>query len=189
MKLRWLLLLALSFILGMVAQPAAADEACVAYCLRNFGCDPNANSNCRSGCQGACRDETCVSYCVKSINCAPSNPHYSSCRSDCQSACGPAASYGAIAYGRTSGAWGSSYHWGSQAKAESAAMQTCAQHGNDCEVMVWFDRKCGAVAAAAGAVAFWGLGDSEEQAGAEAKHKCEQGGGKDCTVQASECSK
>jgi len=68
-------------------------------------------------------------------------------------------------------------------------MQTCAQHGNDCEVMVWFDRKCGAVAAAAGAVAFWGLGDSEEQAGAEAKNKCEQGGGEGWRVQASECSK
>src|SRR5271154_1096973 len=50
-------------------------------------------------------------------------------------------SYGAIAYGRTSGAWGYSHRLGSEAKAESVAKQNCAEHGDDCEVMVWFDRK------------------------------------------------
>ncbi len=114
-------------------------------------------------------------------NCIWDAPGHMTCKA-------PAASYGAIAYGRTSGAWGSSYHWGSQAEAESKAMQTCAKQGNDCEVVVWFDRKCGAVAAAEGAVAFWGLGDSDGQARADAQNKCEQGGGKDCRVQASECS-
>ena len=102
---------------------------------------------------------------------------------------GPASSYGAIAYGSKSGSWGTSYSWGSQAKAESSAMQSCKQHGDDCEVMVWFDRKCGAVVAAAGDAAFWGLGDSEAQARADAQTKCEQGGGKGCKVQAYQCSK
>ena len=101
----------------------------------------------------------------------------------------PAHSYGAIAYGRTSRAWGSSYRWGSQAKAESVAMQTCAQHGNDCEVMVWFDRKCGAVASGEGTTAFWGLGDTVGEARADAQNKCVNGGGKGCEVQASQCSK
>ena len=101
----------------------------------------------------------------------------------------PAASYGAIAYGRTSKAWGYSYHWGSRAKAESAAMQKCAQNGNDCEVMVWFIRKCGAVASGGGTTAFWGLGYSDGQARTDAQNKCVNGGGKDCEVQVSQCSK
>jgi Domain of unknown function (DUF4189) len=112
--------------------------------------------------------------------------HYS-CNGAAPSA--PASSYGAIAYGSKSGAWGTSYHWGSEAKAESSAMQTCKQHGDDCEVMVWFDRKCGAVVAAKGDVAFWGLGDSEAEARTDALAKCDQGGGNGCKVQAYECSK
>ena len=106
----------------------------------------------------------------------------------CTSPSTPAPSYGAIAYGRTSRAWGYSYRWNSQAKAESVAMQNCAQHGNDCEVMVWFDRKCGAVASGEGTTAFWGLGDSDGQARAAAQNKCVEGGGKGCEVQVSQCS-
>lgn len=102
---------------------------------------------------------------------------------------GPAASYGAIAYGVTSGAWGSSYKWGSRAKAESSAMKSCAEHGNDCEVIVWFDRKCGAVATGDGTNTFWGLGDSEATARTAAQDNCAKGGGKQCEIQAAECSK
>jgi len=100
----------------------------------------------------------------------------------------PSYSFGAIAYGRTSGAYGYSHRWGSQAKAESVAKQNCAQHGDDCEIMVWFDRKCGAVVASEDADAFWGLGNSEAQATASAQDKCAQSGGKGCAVQVSHCS-
>ena len=100
----------------------------------------------------------------------------------------PGPSYGAIAYGRTSKAWGYSHNWGSQGKAESVAMQNCAQHSDDCEVMVWFDRRCGAVAAGEGATAFWGLGNNVGQAQGEAKNKCLNGGGKVCEVKVSQCS-
>jgi hypothetical protein len=100
----------------------------------------------------------------------------------------PRYSYGAIAYGRTSGAWGYSHRWGSQAKAESVAKENCAQHGDDCEVMVWFDRRCGAVVASDDSSAFWGLGASEAQARTEAQNKCANGGGKACEVQVSHCS-
>jgi hypothetical protein len=112
--------------------------------------------------------------------------HYS-CEGAAPSA--PSRSYGAIAYGLTSGAWGTSYHWGSQAKAESSAMQRCAEHGKDCEVIVWFESKCGAVALGQGTTAFWGLGDSEKQARADAQNKCVTGGGKNCEVEVYECSK
>ena len=90
----------------------------------------------------------------------------------CTGPSAPALSYGAIAYGRTSQAWGFSYSWGSRAKAESVALQNCAQHGDDCESMVWFEHKCGAVVSGEGATAFWGLGDSEGQARADAQNKC-----------------
>jgi hypothetical protein len=101
----------------------------------------------------------------------------------------PARSFGAIAYGRASKAWGESYKWESQRKAESVAMQNCAKHGNDCEVMVWFERKCGAVAAGEGATAYWGLGDSDGEARADAQSKCAKASGSDCEVQVSRCSK
>ena len=116
--------------------------------------------------------------CVEYRTCTPSVPGASA----------PAVSYGAIAYGRTSKAWGFSYRWGNRAKAESVAMQNCAQHGNDCEVMVWFDRRCGAVASGEGTTAFWGLGRSDGQARADARNKCVNGGGKNCEVQVSACS-
>jgi len=99
------------------------------------------------------------------------------------------ATYGAIAYGRTSKAWGASYHWESQSKAESVAMQKCKENGDDCEVMVWFKGQCGAVAAGEGTDAFWGLGGSAAQARAQAQSKCEEGGGKGCEIEASECSR
>jgi hypothetical protein len=107
---------------------------------------------------------------------------------DCGTPSTPAASYGAIAYGRTSQAFGYSHRWGSEAKAESVAMQNCGQHGDDCEIMVWFENKCGAVVSGGGATAFWGLGNSENEAQADAQKKCQDGGGSDCEVQVSHCS-
>lgn len=111
-------------------------------------------------------------------------------RDECVKRCGEVGpSYGAIAYGRTSGAWGSSYQWNSQAKAESVALQNCQKYASDCEVMVWFHDECGAVAAGDGETAFWALGDGEGQARENAQSKCEQGGGKNCEVQAAQCSR
>ena len=97
-------------------------------------------------------------------------------------------SYGAIAYGRTSRAWGDSYHWGSRAKAESVALKNCEQHGNDSEVMVWFDRRCGAVVSGEGTAAYWGVGRSDRQARAIAVQQCADDGGKTCEVQVWRCS-
>jgi len=142
------------------------------------GAPTRVQAYCPSECK---RWDPKVGYCIEY------GPVGAGCASNGPSA--PARSYGAIAYGSTSGAWGSSYKWGSEAKAESAAMKTCAEHGDDCEVVVWFDRKCGAVASGGVKTAFWGLGDSEDQARADAQQKCEQGGGKACHIQASQCSK
>ena len=84
---------------------------------------------------------------------------------------------------------GASYHWASQEKADSVAVQNCAQHGNDCKAVVWFKHQCGAAASGEGTPAFWGLGGSDEQARADAQSKCVNGGGQACEVRASQCSK
>jgi hypothetical protein len=101
----------------------------------------------------------------------------------------PPEKFGAIAYGRTSGAWGYSYNWNSRAKAESAAMQNCGQRAKDCEVIVWYDRRCGAVAVDQGGGVYWGIGDGSGQANGIAQKQCAKGGGKGCAVKVSQCSR
>lgn len=107
----------------------------------------------------------------------------------CSTPSAPAHNFGAIAYSRKSGAWGNSFAWDTRTKAENVAMKNCAQHAKDCEVTVWFDRKCGAVAADAGPTAFWGIGETVNQARAAAQNECTKGGRKGCTVQVSQCSR
>ena len=102
----------------------------------------------------------------------------------------PKPSFGAIAYGRSDGSWGSSYHWGSQEKAESVALDTCAKQGaKDCEIMVWFDRRCGAIAAGEDRVVVWGVAETEGQARGDAHAKCARAGNKACQMLASQCSR
>jgi hypothetical protein len=98
-------------------------------------------------------------------------------------------SYGAIAYGRLSRAWGYSERWSDQARAESVALQNCAQTGDDCRVMVWFDRSCGAVAADGGRAAFWGVGSDADAAGRQALEHCQDAGGMVCEIKAARCSR
>ena len=102
----------------------------------------------------------------------------------------PKPSFGAIAYGRTKGTWGTSYRWETREKAESVALENCAKQGSrDCEVMVWFDRKCGALASGEGPDGFWGLADAVGPARADAKSKCISSGNKGCEVLAAQCSR
>ena len=101
----------------------------------------------------------------------------------------PPALFGAIAYGRKSEAWGESYNWGSREEAEKVALQKCAEKGDDCEVMVWFDRQCGAVATGEGGTPFWGLGDGIGAARGSALAKCSENGSKNCEVKVSRCSR
>ena len=101
----------------------------------------------------------------------------------------PAPLFGAIAYGRKSEAWGDSYSWGSREEAEKVALQICAQKGDDCEILVWFDRQCGAVATGENGAPFWGLGDGIGAARGSALAKCSESGSKNCDVKASTCSR
>jgi len=97
--------------------------------------------------------------------------------------------FGAIAYGPKSTAYGYSYSWDSEAQAESTAMKNCAQHGNDCEVAVWFRQQCGAVVSDVGTNYYWGLGLTTTLAIVDAKKSCSKQGGKICKQQVSQCSR
>src|SRR5258706_2952828 len=102
----------------------------------------------------------------------------------------PRLSYGAIAYGRNSGAYGFSHSLDSEAKAKSVAMRNCSAHGTDCKVMVWFEHKCGAVAARSDStVAYWGLANGERDARSEAMSQCVKDKGRQCEVKVSHCSR
>ena len=102
----------------------------------------------------------------------------------------PRPSFGAIAYGRSDGSWGSSYHWGSQQKAEKVAIDTCAKQGaKDCEVQVWFDRRCGAIVAGEDRIIVWGVDETEGGARGDAQKKCASAGNKACQMLASACSR
>jgi hypothetical protein len=102
----------------------------------------------------------------------------------------PSPNFGAIAYGRHSGAWGYSYNWDTQKEAEENALAQCKKNdGPDCEVMVWYQRECGAVASADGDKAYWGIGDGGGAAGANALASCKKDGGKNCDIQVEKCSR
>jgi hypothetical protein len=112
----------------------------------------------------------------------------------CTSPSGPSGpssrrSYGAIAYDRAHGASGYSDSYGSRSKAESAAMSECAKYAKDCDVAVWFENKCGAVAADSNPTEYWGLGDTDRAARAAALNECVKDGRKGCKIFQSHCSK
>jgi hypothetical protein len=98
--------------------------------------------------------------------------------------------FGAIAYGRTKKAYGTSYKWGTRAKAESVALQKCGKYGNDCEIIVWFSDQCGAVVTRSDSqVVHWGLGKTEGEAKSKAMKECTKNNGQKCEVLISQCSK
>jgi len=132
----------------------------------------------------------CIDRCFNTFNPPSDCPTCTGERDRCVEECSKHAySYGAIAYGPRSGAWGTSYRWQTKAKAESEAMAKCSEHGSDCEVMVWFEHLCGAVATGRDGKVSWGLGDGEGLARKNALDKCAQAGGKACKVQVSQCSR
>ncbi|HEV8015918.1 MAG TPA: DUF4189 domain-containing protein [Stellaceae bacterium] len=107
----------------------------------------------------------------------------------CAAPAPPRPDYGAIAYGRKSGAWGYSYNWDTKEDAENNALKNCAANGDDCEVTVWYQHECGAVASAAGDAAYWGVGDGTGDAGANALASCKKDGGKNCKIEVAQCSR
>ncbi len=73
----------------------------------------------------------------------------------------PANRFGAIAYSPSTGAHGWSYDYPSREEAERVAVANCAQHARDCNVPIWFQNACGALAVGpAGYGSGWAINQS-----------------------------
>jgi hypothetical protein len=95
-------------------------------------------------------------------------------------------SYGAIAYGPSSGRYGYSDNFADREQAEQRATSECGQ--SDCVIATWFFGHCGALAT--GSNGAWGAEQdaSEQKARSLAEARCVAQGGKDCTVLMSHCA-
>ena len=110
-------------------------------------------------------------------------------RQSCVETPPPSPNFGAIAYGSQSGAWGYSYNWDTRKQAEDQALAECQERAADCEVLVWYQRECGAVVSADGDNVYWGVGDGTGAAGENALAICKKDGGKNCTIRVEQCSR
>jgi len=101
----------------------------------------------------------------------------------------PIPDYGAIAYGKTKKSYGTSYKWGTRAKAESMALKKCSEYENDCEIAVWFRNQCGAVVTRSDSqLHYWGLGKTEAEAKSVAMRECSKNNSQKCEVLISQCA-
>lgn len=102
---------------------------------------------------------------------------------------GSGASYGAIAFSPSTGAWGDAYRDGNRAEAERRALAECARNARDCTVAVWLNDQCGAVASAEAGIWAGGLGRTQAAASNDAMADCLKRGGKKCETQHAVCSR
>ncbi|APB33310.1 serine/threonine protein kinase [Gloeomargarita lithophora Alchichica-D10] len=99
--------------------------------------------------------------------------------------------FGAIAYNNEDGSYGYGFNFTDRAGAEARAIQECARvaQGKTCEVLVWFQNACGALAKDGRNNAGSGWGDTRALAQEKAVASCRTVGGADCAVVETVCSK
>ena len=100
----------------------------------------------------------------------------------------PTISYGAIAYGAQSQAYGFSFDAGDADAASNTAMTNCKKHGDDCQIVTSFSNSCAAVAAGDGSNYAVGQGATRDLAQAAAMANCAKTGGASCEVQVWSCA-
>ena len=144
---------------------------------------PIAGADCVPYCQGeryACEDSADSSAC---------STQFQICVQNCLGGGAGADNYGAIAYSPSSGEYGYSYEFETQGEAERRALAECASAGGEqCEIVVWFNQACGAIAKSdTGA---WGADWGESRAEAEAKATaiCDRYSDHRCGVLHSQCT-
>ncbi|MEN9216635.1 MAG: DUF4189 domain-containing protein [Gloeomargarita sp. HHBFW_bins_162] len=98
--------------------------------------------------------------------------------------------FGAIAYNNVDGSYGYGYNFPDRASAEARALQECERvsGGKPCEVLVWFQNACGAIAKDGRNNAGSGWGETKELAQKEAVASCRSIGGADCAVVETVCT-
>jgi len=149
------------FIFGILlngsAQASAINE-CIDACFSGAACAANeAQGQSYTICQSG-RDR-CVEQCNKNISEGTAPPPVTG-------------AYGAIAYDKTSGAWGMADASQSKSDAKKSALAYCSKNGDDCEIVESFSKSCAAVAAGTGNRMAWAVGDDARQAGLDAINKC-----------------
>jgi hypothetical protein len=145
---------------AVAATPAFAD--CFHTCLSRIDCKMKVEDGKPVG------EEKCVQV-------------YEKCEGECKS------SYGAVAIGPTTGAWGLSRKSEDAKAAAASAASLCSQRGaRDCQVVGQFKNICAAVAKG-GNVTSWAGAVDVNAAGADALSACAQKGGQGCTLRHAEC--
>jgi serine/threonine-protein kinase len=98
-------------------------------------------------------------------------------------------SYGAIAYGPKTSAWGNAYGETSAEDANKKALSFCARRAADCEVVASFSNTCAAVAVSqATSETFVATNEKRGSAESQALRACTQRNSSGCRVAASICA-
>ena len=130
--------------------------------------------------------DACSTYCDM-YNQGTCSAYRRTCERRCGPGPNPARSFGAIAYSRSTGAYGYSYKYANRAEAEKRAIQECGK--NDCEVAAWFFNNCGALVTGSNGAWGAGYGDNERTAQVAARARCAKEGGTNCEIKFTQCSK
>ncbi len=96
--------------------------------------------------------------------------------------------YGAIAYSKSTGAYGYSGDYPTRAIAEERALSECRARGSGCEVVIWFRNACAALATAGNGARGWAWAPTRAKAEGSALDYCRKHGGQDCVVLCWSCS-
>jgi hypothetical protein len=102
----------------------------------------------------------------------------------------PTVSYGAIACGAKSTAYGYSFNERSARDADRKALAKCQPNGDDCKIVSSFSNSCAAVSAIESKGVFsTGSGGTEEAAANNALKACERDHGRGCEIEVWTCTK
>jgi hypothetical protein len=135
-------------------------------------------------CLYRCESSTCYDFSNTTVMCQE-------LRAKCQAQCSRPAknSFGSIAISRKDKTTGWSYGYDTKDQAEKAAVANCTKAGGSgCEVYIYFNNECGAVATDGGKIITWGTDAAKQSAIQGALRECSKGGGKNCVIKASQCS-
>jgi hypothetical protein len=168
MKPRWtIIVLALSLAVAGTAPLASARAAdCYTICQQNCS-SPGLATYDQNFCRA--REQRCQQQCN-----ARSAPH---------------GTYGAIAYGAGSIAFGYAFDKDSADDAKKTALANCRQHGIDCKIVTNFSKACAAVAAVESKGVFTvAQSSSSGEAEKDAMSACSRRYGGGCEIEVWTCS-
>jgi hypothetical protein len=153
-----------SFLLCPTFISTAAGADCVVACMERSGCWSGGSVHEPQRCNNM--PELC------NIQCRNQNRD----------------SWGAIAYSVKDKGFGYSDGWPDLTRAKNTALDNCSRHGMGCQLWMWDNRECGALAADGEKVG-WGTSSVKQTADQRAVAECAKSGGKKCAIQVSQCSR